>query len=297
MNPETPAGDRPIDRLARDKRLDPLADAVQAIVQRALNGDDPFRKFANSVLHGTFLGHPLHPLVTDIPIGAWTVGAVADLLALGDERYAFAADVATSIGYVGAIAAALSGWAEWSDTKGDPKRLGIAHASLNGAAVLLYGASLTLRATHRRPAATVTALVGYALLGSAGYLGGELSYGLLLGTRHTAEPIDPPTDFTPVAKTSDVPTEGMIRVSLEGMPVLLSRIRGVIHATSAVCTHRGAPLDEGQRTGDCIRCPWHGSLFALDGGGVIEGPATFPLPSFDARIVDESVEIRVVGIS
>jgi nitrite reductase/ring-hydroxylating ferredoxin subunit/uncharacterized membrane protein len=293
MNPETSAANRPVDRLARDTRLDALADVVQPVVQRALDGD-PLRKAIGDLLHGTWLGHPLHPLVTDIPIGAWTVGAFADLLALGgDERAAFAGDAATAIGVAGAFASALSGWAEWSDTKDDPRRLGIAHAACNGAAVTLYLGSLALRATKRRGAATIAALLGYACVGAGGYLGGELSYGMQLGARHTAEPIDPPTGFTRVAAVADVPREGVLRADFAGVPVLLARIGDTIHAVSAICTHRGAPLDEGTRDGTCVRCPWHDSAFSLAGGAVIEGPATFPLTAFETRVTGDTIELRL----
>jgi nitrite reductase/ring-hydroxylating ferredoxin subunit/uncharacterized membrane protein len=293
MNPEITTTDRIVDQLARDRRLDALADAVQPAVDAAFGGAHPAQRLASDFFHGTWLGHPLHPLLTDIPIGAWTVAAVADLIALGgDERAEYAADVATTIGVAGAVAAALAGWAEWSDTKDEPRRLGIAHAAVNATALTLYAGSLALRRAGRRGLATCASMLGYALVGAGGYLGGELAYGEQLGARHTAEPLEPPAAFVRVAAVADVPKDGVLGVDANGIPLLLARTDDVIHATSAICTHRGAPLAEGTREGNCIRCPWHGSRFALDDGAVIAGPATFPLDPFQTRVIGEGIEVR-----
>jgi nitrite reductase/ring-hydroxylating ferredoxin subunit/uncharacterized membrane protein len=295
MNPEPSSNARPLDRLAGDTRLDALANAVGPAVDAVFTGDDPARRFVSDALHGRWLGHPLHPLLTDIPIGAWTVGAVADLLALGgDDRAAYAGDVATTIGVAGGIGAALAGWAEWSDTKDDVRRLGIAHAALNAGALTLYAISLALRRTERRGIATAVSLLGYALVAGGGYLGGELAFGRQLGVRHTAEAVDPPAAFTRVAALGDVPDDGMVRVALGDFPLLLARTGAGIRAVSAVCTHRGAPLGEGKRDGDCVVCPWHGSRFAFADGAVTAGPATFPLPVFETRISGDDVEVRLV---
>jgi len=293
MNPEITTTDRIVDRLARDTRLDALADAVQPAVDAVFAGDQPTQKLLSNIFHGTWLGHPLHPLLTDIPIGAWTVAAIADLIALcGDERAEYAADVATAIGVAGAVGAAWAGWAEWSDTKDEPRRLGIAHAALNAAALTLYSTSLALRRAEKRGIATIASLLGYALVGAGGYLGGELAFGQQLGARHTAEPLEPPKDFIHVAALADVPKDGVLRVEANGIPILLARTADGIHATTAVCTHRGAPLADGKREGDCIRCPWHGSLFSLADGAVIEGPATFPLDPLETRITGNAIDVR-----
>jgi nitrite reductase/ring-hydroxylating ferredoxin subunit/uncharacterized membrane protein len=296
MNPEITTTDRIVDRIARDARLDALADAVQPAVDATFAGEGPTQRFLSNVFHGTWLGHPLHPLLTDIPIGAWTVAVIADVVALaGDERADYASDVATAIGVAGAVAAAWAGWAEWSDTKDAPRRVGIAHAALNAAALTLFSGSLVLRRAERRGFARVASMLGYALVSAGGYLGGELAFGQQLGARHTAEPLEPPKDVIRVAAVADVPHDGVLRVEANGIPLLLARTAGGMHATSAVCTHRGAPLADGTREDDCIRCPWHGSLFALDGGAVIEGPATFSLDPFEVRVTGIDVAVRAPG--
>jgi len=167
---------------------------------------------------------------------------------------------------------------------------------VNGSAFACYALSLALRRAKQRPAALGASFAGYALVATAAFFGGELSFGMQLGARHTAAPIEPPADAVRVAAASDVPEHGVLRVDAAGIPLLLARTAdGSVCAVSAICTHRGAPLDEGERDGDAIRCPWHGSRFALRDGAVVDGPATFPLASWRARIVDDSVEVSPFG--
>jgi nitrite reductase/ring-hydroxylating ferredoxin subunit len=84
----------------------------------------------------------------------------------------------------------------------------------------------------------------------------------------------------------------MQRVELAGIPVLLYRDGDAIHAVSAVCTHRGAPLDEGSVADGCVECPWHGSAFRFVDGGIARGPATFPLTRYDVRVKGGIVQLR-----
>jgi hypothetical protein len=130
LNPERSLNRRLADRLAVYNGLDPLATTIQGVVQKVLAaGGSPLR----SALSGTWLGHPLHPLLTDIPIGAWTVTFALDTLtAIGQPSNERGADAALAIGIAGAAGAAASGWADWSDTADEPKRLGLVHGAVRG---------------------------------------------------------------------------------------------------------------------------------------------------------------------
>jgi nitrite reductase/ring-hydroxylating ferredoxin subunit len=290
LNPEIVANRRPIDRLSRNAPLRALAERVQPLVTRLLAG---VGRPVQDVLHGTILGHPLHAVVTDVPVGAWTVTAVLDTVELAGGPATAGGDAALIIGLAGGFAAAASGWADWSDTHAEPRTLGMAHAIVNGAALLGYGVSLALRRTGQRQAGMLTGLAAYGIVAAGAYLGGELSFGLLLGAKHTAAPLAPPTDFTPVARLDDLPMEGPLRAEVAGIPLLIARLpSGGVAAISAICTHRGAPLDEGSFADGCVTCPWHASRFALADGRVIAGPAVFPQARFDARINGDSVEVR-----
>jgi nitrite reductase/ring-hydroxylating ferredoxin subunit/uncharacterized membrane protein len=293
VNPEISATDRPIDRVSRDSRLDAIADAVQPIVQGALEATGGASSPISDLLHGRWLGHALHPLVTDIPIGAWSLTAAFDVLtAFGQHDLEPGADMALAIGIAGSVAAAATGFAEWSDTVDEPRRLGAAHAILNSSALACYAVSLALRRAGRRSAGIVTGFLGYALTGAAAYLGGELAFGHGLGVKHTAEAITPKASFEPVC-AADALADGETRPAFAGeIALLLTRSGETVSAISGICTHRGAPLRDGSLEEPCVRCPWHGSLFDLHDGTVLAGPATFDLQRFDARIEEEQITIR-----
>ena len=293
MTPEHSGTDRPIDRLSRDPRLDAIADVLQPIVQRAVNATGGSNSFVSDLLHGRFLGHALHPLVTDIPIGAWSMTAAFDALAaFGVRDLEAGADAALIIGIAGAAAAGITGYAEWSDTDGEPRRLGAAHAVLNSSALLSYIVSFALRRGGQRPAGVAIGMLGYALVGAAAYLGGELAFGLAIGVKHTAEAVKPEADFRRVCAADDI-ADGQTRPAFAGDDaVLLTRSAGDVSCVSGICTHRGAPLRDGNIVDGCVRCPWHGSLFALHDGTVKAGPATFDLQRFEARMEDSEIAVR-----
>jgi nitrite reductase/ring-hydroxylating ferredoxin subunit/uncharacterized membrane protein len=292
LNPERSLNRRLSDRLAGCRGIDPVSNAVQGVVRKVLAAAGaPVR----NTLNGTWLGHPLHPLLTDIPIGAWTVTLALDTLtALGRPSHERGADAALAIGIAGAGAAAISGYADWSDTADEPKRLGTIHALFNGGAMALYVGSFAARRSGRRDIGIALATAGYGLVSFAAYLGGELTFGMQLGVRHTAIPIDPAEKYTPVLDEDALAPDELTRVELDGIPVVLLRTETGVHALGAACTHRGAPLDEGTLEDGCVRCPWHGSLFAFEDGRVLEGPASFPQPRFEARVRSGKVELRAI---
>jgi nitrite reductase/ring-hydroxylating ferredoxin subunit len=290
LNPESPLTNRAVDRLAKWGPLATVAEAWQGVVTAILRRTD---RRTTDLLRGTPLGHPLHPAITDIPIGAWSVTAVLDAASLaGAGALEPGADVALAVGLGGAVLAAASGWAEWSDTQGEPRTLGMAHASLNGAALTAYAASLAMRRNGRRGAGIGLAMLGYGFLLGGAFLGGELSFGMQLGVKHAGAPIDPPDDFVPATAASAVAEGHMKRVTVNELPILLYRKDGEVYAISAICSHRGAPLDEGTLSNGCVQCPWHGSIFKLDSGEVVQGPAAFPQARYETRTVDGTIEIR-----
>ncbi len=294
LNPEISANRRPVDRLGKSPLLASIADAVQPVVRQVLEAAG---SGVNDLLHGKPLGHPLHPVITDVPVGAWTVTAVLDLIELSDgPDVAFAADASLVVGLLGGLGAIASGLSDWSDTADDPKNVGMAHALLNSVSFTGYLASYGLRRAGKRRTAIVTALLAYGVSGLAAYLGGELAYGLQLGIRHTAEPLAPAGEFTAVMAAADVPGERPVRVDFGGIPVLVSRAGDGLAAIAAACTHRGGPLDQGTFADGCVTCPWHGSVFSLADGHVVRGPASFPQPRFEARVNGGQVELRALPV-
>lgn len=291
LNPEKSLNDRWSDRLARSTVLAKLGEAWQPVILRVRDAGGPAAKY---VLNGTFLGHALHPILTDIPIGAWSAVALLDTIeVVGGADVALASDATLGFGLLGGVAAIVTGWADWADTKDDPRTVGMAHAILNGIAFSGYTVSLFLRRGGRRRAGIGLAYLSYAVSGLAAYLGGELMAGYQLGTKHTAEPLAPPDDFTRVAALDAIEDGAMSAAEVNGIALLLFRRSDAVFAIAGACTHRGAPLREGTREGRaCVRCPWHGSVFSLEDGTVVEGPASFPQARFETRVVNGFVEVR-----
>jgi nitrite reductase/ring-hydroxylating ferredoxin subunit/uncharacterized membrane protein len=283
--------DRLTDRIAKNAAVGALAQRWQPAVLRLRDALGPPAKY---VLNGTFLGHPLHPIMTDIPIGAWTVTALLDTIEVfGGPDVTFASNAALGLGLVGGVGAIATGYADWADTADDPRTIGMAHAIVNGAAFSGYLTSLALRAAGKRGTGIAVGMASFGLLTFAAFLGGELMAGYQLGAKHTAEPKAPPDKFVRVASLDEIDDGAMLAVESNGIPIILLRRGNQVLAISGACTHRGAPLREGTLDGDlCVRCPWHGSVFSFEDGSVKEGPATFPQARFETRIVKGSVELR-----
>ncbi len=285
-----------IDVIARQDWLDTAGDVIQpAILDTFKAGGETGQKIKN-FLHGTWLGHPLHPAITDVPIGAWTTAAVLDgLELLGEEKYAPGADAAIAVGLVGALGAAVTGLTDWTGTTGERRKVGLMHGLLNVGATALYATSFFLRRRENsRNTAIGLSMLGYGVAGAAAYLGGHLVFSEQTGVDHTATAAQYPKDFTAVLSQNDLAENTMRRVDAGEVPVLLARKNGEIFAIAHTCSHLGGPLSEGELLDDCsVRCPWHGSIFSLEDGSVLKGPATEPQPKLEVRINNGQIEVRL----
>jgi nitrite reductase/ring-hydroxylating ferredoxin subunit len=243
-------------------------------------------------LHGTWLGHPLHPVVTDIPVGAWSVAAMLDTyeMASGDKRFAPGSDFAVQIGLAGAALAAVSGLNDWNATSDKPKRVGALHALSNIAATACYAASCWQRRYGCRRAGLTTGLSGYAFAFAGAYLGGHLVYNERIGVNHAPEAL--PKNFTPLMKESELRDNVLHKAEADGIPVVVVKREGRIFVLAAKCSHLGGPLDEGKFDGEKVTCPWHGSQFCIRSGRVVSGPATYTQPRFEVRVRDGMIEVR-----
>jgi nitrite reductase/ring-hydroxylating ferredoxin subunit/uncharacterized membrane protein len=273
--------------------LDAIADPLQTWIKESLQAAGIGVKDA---LHGVWLGHPLHPVLTDIPVGAWTVALVLDALeGLGGRKeMAAGADVAVAIGLAGAVGSAITGLADWSETDFRAKKVGVTHGLLNIAATALYSASMIMRGRKRlRQKAVALSMLGYAISGVSAYLGGHLVMGEQVGVDHTATADQgKPEEYRPVLDAGALPEKKPTRVLADGVAVLLVKRGEEILAISETCPHLGGPLSEGKLVGDAIECPWHGSRLSLEDGSVVCGPTTYPARCFDARIRNGQVEVK-----
>lgn len=272
-------------RIADASALDRITDPLAKLVHRA-TGPTPIK----NALSGTWLGHPLHPVLTDLPIGAWTMASVLDLTA--GESGAAAAQHLVGIGVLTALPTAAAGASDWSETYGPEQRVGTVHALANLIATLLQALSWGARRNgqHRTGVALSGAALGFASGGA--YLGGHLSFVRGVGVNHTA--FQPEIKkWTDVAALSDLNVDVPMRVKAKNVPVVLVRRDETVYALSATCVHAGGPLDEGELVdGNCLRCPWHASTFRLEDGAVVRGPATIDQPSWEVKIEDGRILVR-----
>lgn len=264
--------------------LDAVADSLAAALDRAYAAAGAARQPLKDALNGVWLGHPLHPALTDVPIGAWT--AMVALDAIGESR---AARAALGIGLLGAAGAAVTGLTDWRDTIGTPRRLGVVHAGLNVGATLLCATSFAVR-PRARGLGIALSTAGYALVSLSALFGGTLALDLQIGVNH-ANATELPEDDVDAGPLDAIPDGGMKRVEGRGYPTLLARRGTRVYALGAVCPHQGGPLDEGTLDLDrlTVTCPWHGSRFRLTDGNVAGGPSAYPAPAFDVRVVDGRV--------
>src|ERR1700676_1492783 len=184
---------QPISRLEQDTRLDTLVSAGQRVARRIRPG--PVR----DVLHGVWLGHPLHPVLVQGSAGPLLSASILDMF--GDNEKASRHLVAA--GLAAAVPAALAGTADWSEQHEQQMRVGVVHAAGNLAAMGLYGASLIAR---RRGLTRLLRLAGPAGLSGSGLLGGHISFRLAGGANHAEEvPHLVKPGWQPLAGAADPP--------------------------------------------------------------------------------------------
>jgi nitrite reductase/ring-hydroxylating ferredoxin subunit/uncharacterized membrane protein len=274
--------------IERQEWMAPAEEGLHRLVGRALHAAG---RSARNVLHGTWLGHPLHPVLTDIPVGAWTVAVCFDCLdaARPHAAYARAADRSIVIGIVAAVATAAAGFADWYHTAGGSRRTGFVHAALNTAALGLFAGSLGARRAGSLGAGRALSASGFVTLLASAYLGGTLVYRQRIGVDHS--PIAAGT-------TGEVWIDAALgegerrRVDVDGVPVLLVREQGRVYALAERCAHQGGPLGDGHVEDGTIVCPWHGSRYALADGRVIDGPSAFSQPRFEVREAAGRLAVR-----
>jgi nitrite reductase/ring-hydroxylating ferredoxin subunit/uncharacterized membrane protein len=245
-------------------------------------------------LHGVWLGHSLHPALTDLPIGAWSAGVLFDLVGIEDG-----ADASFALGSLAAVPTAMAGTADWFEITDEPRRLGFVHAVLNSAGLIFIVLSLAARGKGRRGLGILLSTTGYTLSVISAWIGGELVFVLGTGVSHNAfEPTA--TEFTVAAEAASlqdgVLTSGKIEVEGQPIPLVLLKRGQEVLALSAICSHAGGPLPEGKLLDyDRVECPWHRSQFSLRDGSVRHGPASVPQPAYEARIRAGKVEVRRIS--
>jgi nitrite reductase/ring-hydroxylating ferredoxin subunit/uncharacterized membrane protein len=290
--PESPGGvTDAVDRLENADTLDPVVNAIRRVVQAALQP-----RALRDALHGVWLGHPLHPMLTDIPIGSWTAAAVLD--AFPGTGNAAATMIATGcLGYVPTI---LAGWADWADLDEQQQRVGLVHAALAATSFGCYAASLSSRARGKTLRGKAWSYLGLAMVGGAGYLGGHLAYRQAAGVSRVESTRRAfPAGWHDIGALDDLPEATLTRRTVDDIDLVVIRRGSHIDVLADTCSHLGAALSQGSFAAidgqGCVVCPWHESTFRLSDGAVIHGPATAPMPRFTTRVVNGDVEVMLPG--
>ncbi len=270
-----------------------LNDSVSGVVQPVY---DRFRgNLAVELLHGgRWAGHALHPALSDLPIGFWSSSLLLDVVSQDgapDSRRWGPAATLSAAGLASAVATATTGVADWTVSDGEDRRVGLFHGLLNGAAMVLQGASLAARLAGRRTPALGLSAAGMAAVAAAGFVGGHLVQGRGAMVNRVAANTGPTRWVKAVAE--DDLTDGESKgVDVEGRKVLLYRDHGTVYAIDDVCTHAGALLSRGPVVDCVVTCPLHESQFDVRDGRIVRGPAHHPQPALPARVRNGWVEVR-----
>lgn len=271
-------------QLAAMEELEPTAEAVANAV-KPLTDPDAVKTF----LSGSWLGHRLHPMLTDAVIGAWLSASVIDLV--GGKSGRKAARTLVGVGIAASPLTAAAGLSDYADLYAGTRRLALVHGAVNTAGLLLQLMSWRARRKGHHLRGKLWSLAALGGVAAGGYLGGHLSFVNGIGVDHTAFN-EGPDDWTDALPSGEL-AEGAAKVVTVGKrEVLLFRRGGAVHAMDNRCTHAGLPMgEEAVQPDGCVRCKWHGSRYDLD-GTIQRGPAASPQPVFEVREVEGRIEIR-----
>ena len=265
---------------AQDGWARPLGDFNHRWLSALFGPIRPVKDFLN----GTWLGHPVHPVATDIPIGSLLVTVVLDI-----AGQVAAADIALVATILFMLAAAVTGAADYTDTDETARVRATTHATLMVVALLLLLVSIGIRATGPtdRTIPIALSIIAFLIVTAGAYIGGDVVY--VLGnmvSRHAFRGAGTKwikLDTGDVTDLATLPEATPTKAKAGINDLVLVRLDGTIHAVHAVCAHAGGPLAQGTVVDGCIQCPWHGSRFRMSDGHVRRGPAVYDQPSYEIR--------------
>jgi nitrite reductase/ring-hydroxylating ferredoxin subunit/uncharacterized membrane protein len=265
----------------------PLGNFVHGLVNWLFHHMKPVQSFLN----GTWLGHPLHSVLTDVPIGAFTVVIILDVL---DQRAA--ADIALAFGVLAMLGAAAAGFADYAETDGLPRQRATVHSTLMIVALVVYVVSLYLRWLNPvdRTVPVATSIVAYLIVAAAAYVGGDVVY--VLGNmvnRHAFRSRS--TNWTPLEAPADIPEGTLTKAKAGAQTLVLVRHGDTINALHDTCAHAGCSLADGKVVGSTIECSCHGSRYEIANGHLRRGPAVYDQPAYEIRRTEAGWEARRAG--
>lgn len=274
---------RLVERIGGSQALEePASRAAESV--RPLVSPTPVK----NALSGTWLGHKLHPMLTDVVIGSWLSAGLLDLA--GGKASQDSADLLVATGVAAAVPTAAAGLSDYTDLYDHGRRVAFVHAVTSDVAVVLQVASLVARRRGRRGWGVALSTAALGVTGAAAWLGGHLSYVLGIGVDHTAFD-EGPKDWVRVAPAATITAQPTV-VTAGEHEVIVQRVEGALTALANRCSHAGWPIGDGPVDDGCITCPFHGSVFRLSDGAVVRGPAASPQLRYEVRERGGQIEVR-----
>lgn len=277
--------------------LQPMGETITRFLHRQFVNSDGDTREVVDALHGTWLGHPLHPVFTDITVGAWALGGIMGLLGLpGWPRgWRETAGRLHTLGTISAVPTMITGLVDYSAIKQEAIEQGTLHAATNTLAFFLHLWAWRARWRGKTFRGLLLALLGTGVASFGAWLGGNLVFRLRVGVNHTSGGDTVTEEWISILPDEALSEHQPMRVELQNLPILLYRDNGTIYAIEAVCAHAGGPLEQGSFDGECVTCPWHQSVYNLRDGSVVHGPTAFPQPTYETRTRRGQIEIRAIS--
>ena len=281
-----------VSRIDRWAWIRTLNDQLTAVLGpwRERHQDNPVLELMHG---GRWLGHPLHPALSDLPIGLWAGSLLLDVIDRDPApgRGLDPAGVFSAAGIVAAVATAATGVVDWTVSDDEDRRLGLFHGVLNTAALGLQGLSLAARLSGHRRTARGLGAASLGVTGAAAYFGGHLVFAKAVMVSRVAG-ADGPRRWVRVVEDSELPDDVPTGVQADGRQILLYRHDGTLYALDNLCSHAAGLLSRGTVEGLTVTCPLHGSQYCLADGAVRRGPSHQPQPVIRTRVRNGWIEVR-----
>jgi nitrite reductase/ring-hydroxylating ferredoxin subunit len=277
------------------KPLSGLSNAIAKLMDAIFRPLGRPGKLLQDFLNGSWLGHSVHPVVTDVVVGGATAAPLLQVLIwFGVADLEVALIWLLGLTWLSGLSAIVTGLTDFKDTAtGDERNVVGLHGEINIAATVLFIASFVAAVAGASGAAAWLLVTGYLVLSVGAFIGGHVvfKYGYMVNHNAFARG-KRAREFTAVLPVAELPEETPTRAALGATGLVLVRRGDVVYALKETCPHAGGPLAEGHLDGDTIDCPWHGSALRLSDGAVRHGPATSRQGAYRARISGEQVEVQ-----
>jgi Ferredoxin subunits of nitrite reductase and ring-hydroxylating dioxygenases len=272
-----------------------LGNGTAGVVDSIYRGLGKPGKALQNLLNGSWLGHSLHPVLTDVVVGGFTMLIVLDLVSLiFGANFRDASLIILGLSILAGLGAILSGLTDYKDTAtGDERNVATLHGWTNIISIVVYSVAFFVRLGDGVVTGQILSIIGYLIISFGAFIGGHVvfKYGYMVNYNAFSKGRRA-REFTAILLAAELPENAPTRALLGATALVLVRRGDLVYALKQTCSHAGGPLAEGTLVGDTIVCPWHASAFRLSDGAVRQGPASTRQIAYRARIADGQVEVE-----